>query len=162
MNIASYARIASMSLVLISVATLAVGNVQAEPAPGALGGPAPTGGIYTTPTRISDDGVPEYGRVGRGTWQEAGIANAGEPSIRIVYDETVPGAREYANAMVNDLLSAGRSTGLREPGSRDGLNEVGYTAHYDGVQAQVYSNSPYVGQQLLDFFAQHGWTYFYA
>jgi hypothetical protein len=31
---------------------------------------------------------------------------------------------------------------LSQPGVTTGLPEVGYSAHYDGVQVQVYSDSP--------------------
>jgi hypothetical protein len=53
-------------------------------------------GAYQCPKRFTSGGVPEYGRVGGGSWQVAGIVNAGEPSIRMVYHETVPGAQALA------------------------------------------------------------------
>jgi hypothetical protein len=36
------------------------------------------------------------------------------------------------------------------------MREVGYTAHYDGVQVQVYSNNPYIAAQTSQAFANAG------
>ena len=97
-------------------------------------------GRYTSPNHYASNGTPEYGVYGSGDWQVAGIVNAGEPSFRIVYDKSVPTAYQTAMATVSELQADFPS--LQQPGVTTGLKEVGYSAHYDGVQVQAYSESP--------------------
>ena len=71
-------------------------------------------------TRYSPDSdVPEYGLVGTGDWQVAGMVNLGEPTMRVVYDASVPGARNLAMSVVN--TDAAEYSYLPQPGVRDGL-----------------------------------------
>ena len=147
------ARFATLSAGLAAAAILAAVQLapaaNAAPAPGAI---APW--TYAYPTRYTPTGVPEYGLVGQGTWQVAGIVNAGEPSIRVVYDQTVPGAYQLAMQTVYQFQNSFNY--LAQPGVTTGLREVGYTAHYDGVQVQVYSNSPVMAGATSTAFAQAG------
>ncbi|HEY1295754.1 MAG TPA: hypothetical protein VGJ60_21980 [Chloroflexota bacterium] len=146
-------RIAATAAALAASATLLFIQLtpvtHAEAAPGAM---APW--TYSYPTRYTESGVPEYGRVGQGSWQVAGIVNAGEPSIRVVYDQTVPGAYQTAMATMYGFQSS--FSNLPQPGVTTGLREIGYTAHYDGVQIQVYSNSPVLSSAAATAFAQAG------
>jgi hypothetical protein len=146
-------RIAAAAAAVLSLAALVVlplGSVaNAASAPGAIN-PA----IYAYPTHYTSDGTPEYGLYGAGTWQVAGIVNAGEPSFRVVYDQSVPGAYQSAMATVYQFQAAFPT--LPQPGVTTGLREVGYTAHYDGVQIQVYSNLPSVSVTASTAFAQAG------
>ena len=41
---------------------------------------------------------------------------------------------------------------LPQPGITTGLREVGHTAHYDGVQIQVYSNDQYPAAAICAIF----------
>jgi hypothetical protein len=148
-----YARLATTAAALASAAILAAVQLapvaNAAAAPGAI---APW--TYAYPTRYTPSGVPEYGLVGQGTWQVAGIVNAGEPSIRIVYDQTVPGAYQLAMQTVYQFQNSFNY--LPQPGVTTGLHEIGYTAHYDGVQVQVYSDSPVMAGATSTAFAQAG------
>jgi hypothetical protein len=147
------ARLATAGVALASATMLVVVQLapvaNAAAAPGAI---APS--TYTYPTRYTDTGVPEYGLVGQGTWQVAGIVNAGEPSIRVVYDQTVPGA--YQTAMQTVYQFQNSFNYVAQPGVTTGMREIGYTAHYDGVQVQVYSNSPTIAGAVSTAFAQAG------
>jgi len=147
------ARLATVSTVLASAAVLAVVQLapvaNAAAAPGAI---APWTYVYAT--RYTESGVPEYGLVGQGSWQVAGIVNAGEPSIRVVYDQTVTGAYQLAMQTVYQFQNSFYY--LAQPGVTTGLHELGYTAHYDGVQVQVYSNSPVMAEAASTAFAQAG------
>lgn len=148
-----FARLATSAAALAASAAIVFTQLapaaSAAPAPGAV---APW--TYNYPTRFTESGVPEYGRVGQGTWQVAGIVNAGEPSIRVVYDQTVPGAYQTAMSTVYSFQSS--FSYLPQPGVTTGLREIGYTAHYDGVQVQVYSNSPVISSAASAAFAQAG------
>jgi hypothetical protein len=127
----------------VCVAFVSLSTSYAAPGPG-----VPNPAVYSQyPTRYSPSGVPEYGRVGGENYAVAGIINAGEPSIRVVYDDAIPGAHESAMSTLVALQAS--FAGFPQPGVIDGLHEVAYTAHYDGVQAQVYSAvgvSPAVSQ----------------
>ena len=90
--------------------------------------------------------MPEYGRVGSGSWQVAGLVNMGEPTMRIVYDQTVPGAQ--ARAMSDVYQMQADYPYVQQPGVTTGLREVGYSAHYDGVQFQVCGDNPYIDSQV--------------
>jgi hypothetical protein len=50
---------------------------------------------YGAPTRYSAGGVPEYDMVGSEIWQVAGLVNFGEPTVRMVYVEPVPGRASH-------------------------------------------------------------------
>jgi hypothetical protein len=76
------------------------------------------------------------------TWQVAGLVNVGEPTLRIVYDTSYPGASGRAHAIVAYLQA--KFSDLSQPGVIDGLMEVGYSEHIDGVQVQLYGDAPYV------------------
>ena len=150
------ARPASVRLALVSVALLAAphlsGVANAESASAAIN---PDAYNLSYPSHVTADGTPEYGLWGNNvSWQVAGIVNIGEPSIRIVYDTSVPGAYMKALAMVNTWQS--NYLYLPQPGVTTGLREVGYTAHYDGVQIQVYSNLPALSAAATTAFAQAG------
>ena len=84
---------------------------------------------------------------GNGPWQVAGIVNLGEPSMRIVYDQSVPGARDRALAVYYQMT--GELYSLGQPGVTTGLSQVGYSAHYDGVQMQLWGNNPYIDEQFM-------------
>ena len=144
--IARAAGLGLAALSLVSVAITSPGLAAAESAPSG----------YTVPTRMTDDGVAEYGLVGQGQWQVAGLINFGEPTVRVVYDQTVPGAQSQAQQLVLVLQSTMRSNGYSQPGSIAGLTEVGYTAHYDGVQLQVFGDNPGIDQFLINTFAAYG------
>ena len=148
-----FTRFAATAAALAASATVLFAQLapvaSAAPAPGAM---APW--TYSYPTRYTDSGVPEYGRIGQGVWQVAGIVNAGEPSIRVVYDQTVPGAYQTAMSTVYSFQSS--FANLPQPGVTTGLREIGYTAHYDGVQVQVYSNNPIISSAAATAFAQAG------
>jgi hypothetical protein len=146
-------RIAAAAAAVLSLAALVVlplGSVaNAASAPGAIN-PA----IYAYPTHYTTDGTPEYGTYGSGNWQVAGLVNIGEPTLRVVYDASVPGAYQQAMATVYEFQAQAPS--LPQPGVTTGLREVGYTAHYNGVQIQVYSNLPSVSVTASTAFAQAG------
>jgi hypothetical protein len=139
----------------VSLAALAAFPIAASAAPA-----NPQATYYPYPTRYSESGVPEYGLVGQGVWQVAGIVNMGEPSMRIVYDDTVPGARERASGAYYQL--SGQMYQLSQPGTTAGLREVGYSAHYDGVQFQVWGNNPYIDSQVTRDMAEAGLPLFRA
>jgi hypothetical protein len=109
---------------------------NAAAAPGAIN-PASYG---SSPGHYASNGTPEYGQYGSGNWQVAGLVNIGEPTLRIVYDQSVPGAYQAAMATVSEFQADFPT--LPQPGVTTGLHEVGYSAHYDGVQVQAYSDSP--------------------
>ncbi len=111
---------------------------------------------YGVPTRISAGGVPEYGMVGSEIWQVAGLVNFGEPTVRVVYDQTVPGAQATANQLVVSMQAQMRQQGYNQPGVTTGLSEVADTAHYNGVQLQVYGDNASVDGMLLNTFAAYG------
>ncbi len=111
---------------------------------------------YAAPTRYSAGGVPEYGTVGSEVWQVAGLVNFGEPTVRVVYDETVPGAKAAAAQFVTAMQAEMRQQGYNQPGVTTGLSEVGDTAHYNGVQLQVYSDTPSMDRMVLAIFAGYG------
>jgi hypothetical protein len=151
-----FARVASMRLALVSFTLLAASHLtpaaNAEAAGGAFN-PGPYN--VSAPSHWTDGGVPEYGAWGTNVdWQVAGIVNIGEPSIRIVYDTSVPGS--YSRAMQAVRSWQSNYSNLQQPGVTTGLREVGYTAHYDGVQVQVYSNLPSVSAAASTAFAQAG------
>jgi len=139
------ALVACAGLTLTALSPLA----NAESAPGAI---SPS--LYAYPTHYDPEGVPEYGLFGHGQWQVAGVVNAGEPSLRVVYDQTVPGA--YQSAIQTVYAMQADFPGVPQPGVTTGLREIGYTAHYDGVQIQVYSNVPQVSVAAATAFAQMG------
>jgi hypothetical protein len=150
---------------LASVAILAAPFVaNAAPATGATSAAVGLSGgsTYPYPNHISESGVPEFGPWGTGDWHEAGLINWGEPTVRVVYDASVPGSYATAMGYINRWTAQERTAGFPQPGTRDGLREVGYTAHYSGVQVQVYGNNPSIDQGLLNTFAAEGWEYFYA
>jgi hypothetical protein len=89
-----------------------------------------------------------------GIWQIAGLVNVGEPTIRVVYDQNYPGAYDRAIATVAYLQ--GRYSYLPQPGQTTGLQEVGYTAHLNGIQLQLYSNSAFVAGEYVQLFADAG------
>jgi hypothetical protein len=105
-------------------------------------------------TSYSSDGTPQFGRVGQGIWQVAGLVNMGEPTMRIVYDQTVPGA--YATAMSDVYQMEAASPTLQQPGVTTGLREVGYSAQYNGVQYQVWGNNAYIDSATTSAMAQAG------
>ena len=142
------ARIAAMFATLTAAALVAAHPNSASAAS------AVSGSAVYPPTRYTPGGVPEYGLVGQGTWQVAGIVNLGEPSLRIVYDETVPGARDRALSCYYQLT--GTLYELPQPGITTGLRQVGYSAHYDGVQFQLWGSNAYVDQQYANLFAAYG------
>ncbi|MBV9359362.1 MAG: hypothetical protein JO023_27950 [Chloroflexi bacterium] len=111
---------------------------------------------YGAPTRFSPGGVPEYGMVGGEVWQVAGLVNFGEPTVRVVYDQTVPGAQAAADQLVTAMQAQMRQQGYNQPGVTTGLSEVGDTAHYNGVQLQVYSDTPGIDRMVLTTFAGYG------
>jgi hypothetical protein len=141
-------RIAGVAAAVIAATFAATSSVAAAPAPNSA---SPS---YYGPTSYSPAGVPQYGLVGQGVWQVAGIVNAGEPSIRIVYDQTVPGARDRAMSYYYQFTSTLYQ--FSQPGIVTGLRQVGYTAHYDGVQVQLWGDNPYIDQQYVDSFAAAG------
>jgi hypothetical protein len=95
---------------------------------------------YGAPTRYSAGGVPEYGLVGGEIWHVAGLVNFGEPTVGVVYDETMPGANTSAGQLVAALQAQMRQQGTSQPGVTTGLSEAGDTAHYkraaSGLQRQ--------------------------
>ena len=105
-------------------------------------------------TSYSSDGTPQFGYVGQGQWQVAGLVNMGEPTIRIVYDQTVPGA--YAAAMSDVYQLESVYPTLQQPGVTTGLREVGYSAQYNGVQVQVWGNNPSIDTGVTSSLAQAG------
>jgi hypothetical protein len=111
---------------------------------------------YGAPTRYSAGGVPEYGMVGGEIWQVAGLVNFGEPTVRVVYDETVPGAKAAADQLVASMQAQMRQLGYNQPGVTTGLAEIADTAHYNGVQLQVYSDTPTPDRVVLNTFAGYG------
>jgi hypothetical protein len=151
-----FARVANVGLALVSVALLAAshlsGVANAEPAAATVN---PIGATSLSPIHYAPDGTPEYGVWGTDVdWQVAGIVNIGEPSIRVVYDTSVPGSYQQALATVRAWQS--NYSDLQQPGVTTGLREVGYTAHYNGVQVQVFSNLPSVSAAASTAFAQAG------
>lgn len=74
-------------------------------------------------------------------WKVAGIVNIGEPSIRVVYDTSVGGSATRASDVVNLLKNQYRA--LPQPGVIQGLKEVAYSAHVEGVQIQLWG-TPYL------------------
>jgi hypothetical protein len=151
-----FARGASVGLALVSLALLAAshlgGVANAESAAATVN---PIGATSLSPTHCTDGGVPEYGAWGTNVdWQVAGIVNIGEPSIRVVYDTSVPGSYQQALATVRAWQS--NYSNLQQPGVTSDLKEVGYTAHYNGVQVQVFSNRPSVSVAAATAFAQAG------
>jgi hypothetical protein len=152
-------RIAATAAAIVAVATFAFhGVTNAEGAPkGMSAGSYPQG-----PTRYTASGVPEYGMVGQGVWQEAAVVNLGDPSIRIVYDQTIPGAHDQAMAYYNQLAAA--IYAQSQPGVTTGLQEVAHTANFEGVQFQLYDNTNAAGaqwadQQYIKIFASYGITF---
>jgi hypothetical protein len=151
-------RICTTSAALVAAATIVFhGVTNAEGAPrGMSAGSYPQG-----PTRYTDSGVPEYGMVGQGVWQEAAVVNMGDPSIRIVYDQTVPGAHDQAMTYYYQLAAAMSSAS--QPGVTTGLHEVAHTAQFDGVQFQLYDgNSPgaqWADKQYITVLAGYGITF---
>jgi hypothetical protein len=87
-------------------------------------------------------------------WQVAGMVNLGEPTLRVVYDTSVPGSRDRALSAVSYLQ--GRYSSLPQPGSTAGLTEVGYSQYIDGLQVKLYSNSPFVAGQYTQLLADAG------
>src|SRR5262249_9618375 len=87
------------SFALLGALAFATVPASADAAPAA---PVSAAGY---PTRYTESGVPEYGLVGQGIWQVAGIVNVGEPSVRIVYDQTVPGAHDRAMSAYYQMTS---------------------------------------------------------
>jgi hypothetical protein len=125
-----------------------LGNIPTVSNPSYSGGGVPF-------TRYSQDGVPEYGAVGYGSWQEAGMVNLGEPTMRVVYDSSVPGAYALAQSIV--AIDQAQYNYLPQPGVRSGLPEVGYSAHINGVQIQLYGNNPNIDQSVRNLWASNGW-----
>jgi hypothetical protein len=138
-RLASMFRLLCAGLFGLALTTLVVDPGWAEGVPGAVN-PAAFPSYPNYPTRYSPAGVPEYGRVGGEQYTVAGIVNAGEPSIRVVYDETIPGTQQIAMTTLAAIQS--HYAMYPQPGITDGLREAAYTAHFDGVQVQVYSNAP--------------------
>lgn len=141
-------------LVAAVAAAASIAAVMALPITASAAPANPTPIYSSYPTRISESGVPEYGRVGQGVWQVAGLVNMGEPTMRIVYDQTVPGAQASAMSDVYQLQSSFST--VPQPGTTSGLREVGYSAHYDGVQFQVWGNNTYIDSQVSTAMAQAG------
>jgi hypothetical protein len=98
--------------------------------------------------------VPRYGQVGQGVWQVASIVNVGEPSLRIVYDQTLPGAYQSAMAAVYGVQSAFPT--LSQPGTTGGLREIGYSAQVNGVQVQLYGTGSFVDGAWSQALTDHG------
>jgi hypothetical protein len=151
--------ITATAAAIVAVATFALhGVTNAEGAPTGMS----AGGYPQGPTRYTQSGVPEYAMVGQGVWQEAAVVNIGDPSIRIVYDQTVPGAHDQAMAYYNQLAAAMYSES--QPGVTTGLQEVAHTADFDGVQFQLYDHNNSAGaqwadQQYIKIFASYGITF---
>jgi hypothetical protein len=76
-----------------------------------------------SPSHYASNGTPEYGQYGSGNWQVAGLVNIGEPTLRIVYDQSVPGAYQAATAIVSEFRA--KFPNLQQPGVTTGLREVG-------------------------------------
>ena len=102
-----FPRVASMGLALVSLALLATshlsGVANAEAAAATVN---PIGATSLSSTHWTADGTPEYGLWGSNVdWQVAGIVNIGEPSIRVVYDTSVPGSYQQAMTTVRSWQS---------------------------------------------------------
>jgi hypothetical protein len=149
-------RITATAAAVVAAATLAQGVTHAEGAP-----PLGMGSYPQGPTRYTDSGVPEYGVVGQGVWQEAAIVNMGDPSIRIIYDQTVPGAHDRAMSDYYQLAAAMSSDS--QPGVTTDLHEVAHTAYYDGVQLQLFDHNSAGAQwadpQYIKLLATYGITF---
>src|SRR5689334_7332767 len=120
-----------MGLALVSLALFAASHLGTVANAEAASPTAnPIGATSLSSTHWTPDGTPEYGLWGNNVdWQVAGIVNIGEPSIRVVYDTSVPGSYQQAMATVRTWQS--NYSNLQQPGVTTGLREVGYTAHYN-------------------------------
>ena len=65
-----------------------------------------------------------------------------------------PGARD--RALSNYYQLTGALYHVSQPGVTTGLRQVGYSAHYDGVQFQLWGSNAYIDQQYVDLFAASG------